>query len=264
MALANGTPSQDTLDRTPARALTFLLAVGRSPAIWGALQTRGYGDDEHASGWQRLLAVDPSRAKSSPVVPSADPAVLEAFAQVDKWDNENLPIVDVALANRVPEAHAFVFADGLAPADGAESVRVVTTFLDRADALEALAKEKPGAGAKKGAKAADTPPRLPLTPAQAKAAIDLLAARGITAEARKTVRGWLTTLQKGPEVRPAAPASDTTEARRAASLALYQWLNEWTTIARRVITRRDHLQTLKLASRKSPKPRAAKPDAPKK
>ena len=117
---------------------------------------------------------------------------------------------------------------------GAESVRVVTTFLDRADALEALAKEKPGAGAKKGAKAADTPPLLPLTPAQAKAAIDLLAARGITAEAR-----------------------------RAASLALYNWLNEWTTLARKVITRRDHLQTLRLASRKSPKPRAAKPDAPK-
>lgn len=264
MALANGTPSQDTLDRTPARALTFLLAVGRTPAIWGALQTRGYGDAEHGVGWQKLLAVDPSRAKSSPVVPSADPAVLEAFAQIDKWDNENLPIVDVALANRVPEAHAFVFADGLAPADGAESVRVVTTFLDRADALEAHAAEKPGAGAKKGAKAADTPAPPPLTPAQAKAAIELLEARGVTAEARKTARGWLTTLQKGPELRPAAaPAIGSTEARRAASLALYHWLNEWTTIARKVITRRDHLQALKLASRKSPKPRAAKPDAPK-
>jgi hypothetical protein len=61
-----------------------------------------------------------------------------------------------------------------------------------------------------------------------------------------------------------APASDTTEARRAASLALCQWLSEWTTIAHKVITPHAHLQTLKLASRKSPKPRAAKPDAPKK
>ncbi len=264
MALANGTPSQDTLDRTPARALTFLLAVGRTPAIWGALQTRGYGDAEHGSGWQKLLAVDPSRAKSSPVGGSADPAVREAFAKVDKWDNETLPIVDVALANRVPEAHAFFFADGLAPADGAESVRVVTTFLDRADALEAHAAEKPGAGSKKGAKAADTPAPPPLTSAQAKAAIELLEARGVTAEARKTARGWLTTLKKGPEVRPAeASATGSTEARRAASLALYNWLNEWTTIARKVITRRDHLLALKLAARKSPKPRAAKPDAPK-
>jgi hypothetical protein len=261
MALANTTPSQDTLDRTPGRALTFLLAVGRTPAIRGALQGRGYSDDEHAGGWAKLLAVDPSMAKSAPGVTSADPAVSEAFAKVDKWDNENLPIADVALAARAPEAHAILFADGLAPADGAESVRVVTTFLDRVDEIEAHAAEKPG---KKGAKA-DATDSLSLTAAQAKAAIELLHARGITAEVRKTVRGWLTTLQKGAEVRPVATSRETAESRRAATLALYHWLNEWSLIARKVISRRDHLVSLGLATRKSrvKKPDAKKPDAPK-
>jgi hypothetical protein len=258
MALANSLPSQDTLDRAPARALTFLLAVGRSPSIRGALQSRGYSDEEHAAGWAKLLAVDPSMARSAAGPTGGDPAVRDAFARVDRWDNENLPIADVALAARVPEAHAVLFADGLSPADGAESVRVVTVFLDRVDAIEALSAERPAG--RKGAKPADAAPPLPLTPAQARAAVEILHARGITAESRKTVRGWLATLQKGAEALPAAEPPDAAEPRREAVVALYLWLNEWSTIARRVITRRDHLLSLRLAARK---PRARKADAPK-
>ncbi len=245
------TPSQTTLDRTPSRTLLFLLAISRSAVIRGALQTRGYNDQEHAAGWQKLLAVDPSMAKTPEVQPSSDPAVAEALAMLDKWDNDNLPIVDVALVTRAPEAHAFLFADELAPTDGAESVRVVITFLDRVDTLEAMAEAKPS---KKPAKDGDTPGDPPLTPPQAKAAMKLLDARGITSDERVKVRGWLATLHKGTSVRPVvAPTPASLESHQAALMALYRWFDEWSTIAHKVISRRDLLIALGLATKKSSK-----------
>lgn len=253
--MATTTPSDDTLSRAPAKALTFILAVGRTPAIWGALTKKGYDSAEHAAGWAKLFAVDPAMAKGAEAVTSTDPAVTEAFAKIDRWDNDNLPIADVALANRVPEAHAYVFANGLAPADGAESVRVVATFLDRVDAVEAIA-EKPATHAKKPAKDADTPTSPPLTAAQAKAAMEILAARGITPAEREAARAWLATLLKGTETQPDQPSSAPTApaaptgSNRAAQVALYNWFTEWSTIARRVIARRDHLFSLGLATKK--------------
>lgn len=260
MATETRTPSQLTLDRTPARMLTFILAVGRFASIRGKLQTRGYTDAEHAHGWSLLHAIDPSIGRPALASTQSDAAVREAFAQIDAWDNENLPIADAALSHRAPEAHAFLFANDLAPAEGAESVRVVTTFLDRVDALEAHAKGDDAKPSKKAARGDETPTAPPLTKAQARAAVEVLTARGIHEAERKRAREWLSVLSKGVSPQDDGPSAASAAERQAALEALYRWLNEWSTIARKVITRRDHLIALGIATKKTSKKTSAKKD----
>ena len=67
------TLSAATLARTPGRALTFLLAVGRTPVIRGLLEVRGYTPAEHEAGWAKLRAVDPSAAP-----PGTTPSIVSA------------------------------------------------------------------------------------------------------------------------------------------------------------------------------------------
>jgi hypothetical protein len=181
------TPSQDTLQRAPARALSLLLGVGRAPHIWAHLSTRGYTAAEHATGWKLLRATDPSAAVD-PAAPARqnDAAVQDAMAQLDAWDNENLPIASVALRRREPAVHAYLFAHGLKHADGAASVRVVGIFLDRVDGVRAVAE-----GRSKEDVSFDR--------SQARKALALLHSRGLTEAALGDVRAWLKTVQRGAE-----------------------------------------------------------------
>ncbi len=232
---AETTPTRFTLERAPERALTFLLAVARWPAIRGLLEARGYTAEEHELGWKLLRAVDPTRAAAPSTGASGDggAAVREALAKLDRWDNDHLPIADVALKRRVPTVHAMLFAGGLAPVEGAASVTVVRTFLDRLDALD---------GVKRGAKHAT------ISRADATAALKLLATRGLDDAEREAAQGWLTAVEQGVEgSAPVAPEADA--ARMEALLALHEWRHEWATIARKVVTRRDYRIALGIAER---------------
>lgn len=246
-------PSQATLDRAPARALSFLLGVGRSPVIRAQLATRGYTDDEHDQGWKLLRAVDPSAGATSAA--TSDSSVSDAVAKLDAWDNQNLPIADAALRKRVPTVHAFLFANGLAPADGIESVRVVDTFLGRLDKVSDIAASE-RRDAKKSKPSADL---TAVTPEHAREALKILDTRGISAGERQTARGWLNTAQKGAA--PAAPPTAPT-ARAAPLVDLHDWVTEWTLVARKVLKRRDHLINIGVGEKKSPKRKTAKPAAP--
>lgn len=244
------TPSPDTLQRAPARALSLLLGVGRAPHIWAHLSTRGYTAAEHATGWKLLRATDPSAAVD-PAAPARqnDAAVQDALAQLDAWDNENLPIASVALRRREPEVHAYLFAHGLKHADGAASVRVVGIFLDRVDGVRAVAE-----GRSKEDVSFDR--------SQARKALALLHSRGLTDAALGDVRAWLKTVQRGAEptaaATAAAPAPDTT----AALLALYEWVDEWSQVARRVVKRRADLIQLGLAEKKARKTKGVETPKP--
>ncbi len=251
MSTTEVVPSRDTLDRAPVRALGFLIGVGRNPAIRGAMETRGYSTAEHNHGWHLLRSLDPAATPAGGAATRAqsDPAVRTAIAALDAWDNDNLPIADVALVKREPAAHAWLFANGLAPADGWASVPVVAIFLDRIDSLEARAeKEKTG----KKVRVADG-----VTLAQAKAAMGILASRGITAEIRVTARAWIATVQKGAT--PAAPASPkVSDEPTTAASDLHDWISEWTLVARKVLKRRDHLIAIGIGEKKAAR-RGAKP-----
>ena len=240
------TVSAVTLARAPGRALTFLLAVGRAPVIRGLLEVRGYTPAEHEAGWAKLRAVDPTAV--TPAAPaSSDPAMRAALALIAPWDNDNLPIADAALRKRVPAAHAYLFAGGLEASDGAESVTVVETFLTRVAGLEALAASK----SKKGADGAEAPA---VTPAQAKTALDLLDARGITPAVRASLKAALAVVRKGAGAeRAVAVAPARAAAQQAALEALYEWISEWTLVARKAVPRRDHQIALGIAAKKAPK-----------
>ncbi len=256
-------PSRQTLDRVPARALTFLLGVGRSAVIRGVLESKGYTNAEHERGWSLLRAVDPSVAPVEPgegALPQSDPAVREALANLDAWDNENLPIADVALRRREPAARAFLFAGGLAPSDGIASVRAVASFVERLDALDDVADPKPAAKSK--APARDDAAKPAVTKAQAKRALEILASRGIDEAARGSVQAWLATVQKGAAPAKPAPAVVAPVDVDAALRELYDWVDEWTLVARKVIKRRDHLVALGMATRKARAPKPAAPAKP--
>lgn len=254
MSPDDSTPSQATLDRAPARGLMFLLGVGRSPVIRAQLATRGYTDDEHERGWELLRAVDPSAGTASTATSNA--SVSDAVAKLDAWDNQNLPIADVALRKRAPRVHAFLFSGGLAPADGIESVRVVDTFLGRIDKVADVAARE-GRTTKKS-KPADEP--ADVTPDEAREALKVLGSRGISASERQAARGWLNTAQKGAA--PATPAAPSTVDRTAPLVDLHDWVTEWTLVARKVLKRRDHLINIGVGEKKSAKRKPKTPAAP--
>jgi hypothetical protein len=232
-------PHRSTLERAAVRALTFLLGVGRAPVIRGLLETRGYTAAEHAQGWKLLRAVDPTVAANDAPPDASDPAFRDAVARLDAWDNQNLPILDLALRRREPAVHGFLFAGGLAPADGAESVRVVATFFDRIDTIASIAE---------GEADNDTD----ITPKQAKGALTLLASRGVDAAERAAVQRWLDLAQRGAD--PIAPTVDADD--DDALVALHEWVTEWSLVARKVVTRKAHLIALGLAEKKPAKPKA--------
>lgn len=231
-------PPRAALERAARRALTFLLAVGRDPVARGLLETRGYSAHEHAEGWRLLRAVDPT-VKAGGHRDEDGAAARLALARLDAWGHQNLPILDLALRRREPDAHRFLFAGGLAPADGAASARAVAAFLDRVDALVGVASR-------------GVDPAVAVTPRQARVALAILTSRGAGDDVRETVHRWLDFARK--HAAPAAEGADPD----AALVALHEWLSEWRLIARKVVTRKSHLVALGLVGKGPAKPRATK------
>jgi hypothetical protein len=228
--------TDETLLATRARALSLLAAAGGVEGIRRALAARGYSDESHREGWAALHAASGYHPENA-ITGAAEPdAVIEARRALDAWDDVNFPIAEASLKHRHPAAHARVFGDGLAAGHGAESVVRVETFLNR---LDELAKAEP-------------------------AALRTLAARGITPEERARTRGLLQAATAFRAVDAEALAAK--DRGRAKALAerddalrvLRAWYEEWSTIARQVIVRKDWLIMMGLASRKRP----AKPASP--
>ncbi len=236
-------PVLRTLERTPQRAIKFLSGSRRNLEIDAMLKSVGFDAEARREGWRRLHAID-SPVDRGPVV-IFDPRVVAALQGLDRFDDHCLPIVDVTLRYNHPEAHDTVFAGGLAAAQGDASVLVSRKLVDRVEAL-------------------------------APAPRALLEKRGLTAAKIQEAREWLALVEgvhladamlHGVEEAAAAEvdgadddaddleAGDPGPVDRAwyqAALALWQWLDEWTTIARKVIRRRDQLIQLGLARRKAP------------
>lgn len=236
-AITPPTVGQETLDATPERAIKFLRGVGTVPAIRSALAARGYTQDEHDRGWELLHAA--SGYGHQPDFGSAvDPAVHNAIATLDAWDEDGFRIVRAALGRLHPE-QAKTVLDGLGPSTGPAAVVGVKLLLDR---LDALAKSKAAGD---------------------HAALKTLVARGIGDEERKRLRGVVAVAEKGTAVKAPAPS----EAARSAKVAerqqalcdLRSWYDDWAEMARASIKRRDRLIRLGLAKRKSPKKPAPAP-----
>jgi hypothetical protein len=237
MPTKSQTPSRQVLEETPSRALAFLRAVGTSAPIRAALAKAGYTEEEHALGWSLLHKV----SGYSATMPKAteDTSARDAIAELDALDEGLFRRVRAALRRLHPEQEAYVFGDELGPAQGAASVISVSTLLQRLDGLKSAPERKK-------------------TRKQDQAALDTLAARGITAEERERLRALVEAAQRAVAVSDEETGSNDAGEREQGLLALRSWYLDWSDTARSVITRRDYLIRLGLAQRK----KAAKKSAP--
>ena len=247
--------SRWTLERLPGRVLKFLSALGRYPEIRALLVVRGYTEAEHELGWSLLHRASHFQAAPGTPQAGADPAVTEAIATLDNWDEPNFATILAILRRFFPEVAKFVF-EGLKPAQGAAAVLSVKTFLDR---IQQLTDGKERAASRK----------------QDHAALALLAKRGYPDSEWARLAGLVKTAEKGakPDAEQVAaaeeqvaaggveaePALDPAEEKTL--LELHGWYEDWSTVAGNHITRKRYLIALGLASpRKAKKGQKGKTD----
>jgi len=227
--------TRETLEGTPVRVLTFLKAVGTSASIRASIAARGYRREDHMEGWKLLHAVS---GYQDPEAPDDDTSVRDAIQQLDEWDEGGFQIVAATLKHRFPEQASFLLK-GLKPATGAAAVLGVKQLLDRLDALET------GEGRS-------------ATRETAQAALAILAQRGIDSTQRQRLRDLIKVAESAPEISlPDAQSAAKADAAHVKRLmALRAWFEEWSSITRVAIKRRDYLIRLGLARRhpKSPEP----------
>lgn len=240
----NASVGDDALDKAPRRALDFLSGVSRNAQIREVLASYGYTDDVHQEGWSLLGNTGgQSRPAQGPAAASVD--VADAVAQLAAWNTRTFALADCGLRHTFPAQHAFLFEGELSAQSGNGAVLAASTFLQRLDAL------------------ADDPER-EATRDDDHAALARLDARSVTPAERARGAMLVATIQAGaskPE--PTAPPRAAAD-HRAAKLAVYKWVDEWSSVARIAISRRDLLIRIGLAS---PRPRkvtkeAAKPATP--
>jgi hypothetical protein len=211
------TPSRQTLDLVPARCITFVIAIAKYPAIAAALDAKGYDQAETDFVWTRLARLGqlPSKGPGPGV---AEANVLAAVRELDAWDEKNFEAITRILDRTFPAFVSILFHD-LEPKEGPEAVDSVSTLLDRLDALETST--EPDAGA----------------------VLKLLAKRGYPPAERQRLRALVLASSQF------APKATLSDAERLQILTeLYGWISDWSATARLVITRRQHLIALGIAS----------------
>lgn len=221
------------LQETPIRSLKMLTAIASVPAIRAAMSTRGYMDAEQDEGFALMLKA--SGYKRTAALPNSDPKVRAALVEIDAWDETNFRIARAALARKHQPQCDFVF-NGLEASSGVESLAGVALFCERVDALE-------------------NSPERKATRREDKAALETLAARGITPEERARVKELIKIASSAPAVdpEPAKTRADAEAERLQALRELRAWYDEWSEVARAVVKRRDHLIQMGLAKRKGEK-----------
>jgi hypothetical protein len=232
-------PSRQVLDELPGKALKFLTALSTNMAVRGLLASRGYTDADHEEGWGVMLTVSGYRRAEAknPITSVINKAARAALDEIDAWDDPNFRIIRATLRRRYPAQEEFLL-EGLNASQGPTCVVMVSTLLDRLQVMESGEGREP-------------------TRDDDRKAVELLSARGVTAEVRTHLRALIETV-KGTESDadpvPVVRSNDDGDGDAGeARLALHAWYQEWSEIARSVCTRRDHLIALGLGKRKPAK-----------
>jgi hypothetical protein len=230
--------SDEILEETPTRVTRVLTALARSSVIRTLMQRGGLTDEDVTEG-RTLLLRCLAQPSSTPTTDTDDARRRrEALATLDAWDEPNFARYRAALRRHYPAAERYVF-NGLTAGSGPAAVQAVATFLQRVGEVEA--------GRAEGINR--TVGRMVTT---------LLAQRGLDAAERRRLNALVTEALSPADALPAAEVDDT--ARREALVALRGWYEEWSTVARAEVKRRDHLILLGLARRSAAKTKA--PPAP--
>lgn len=220
--------TRETLELTPGKALQFLLGVGARPPIRTVLEQRGFDDEERKRGWKLLEEVGNHSLDETEV----DPAVSAAIAEIDAWDEPNIRLIRAAFT-RYPGVADTVLR-GITPTVGPAAILNVARILERLDGLEGTT--------------------------EGDAALTTLGVRGLPKAERKRIAG-LVKIAKSAQKAGASEAESNDQAYLQGLLALREWYEEWSEIARLVVTRRDHLIRLGLATRRTTDASPAADDA---
>jgi hypothetical protein len=224
------TVSRETLEKTPGKLLELLRGAGTRPVIFGMLREHGYTEEEHQRGWGLVHEV--SGFSPAPSYNAVNQHSVAAIVQLDADDERIHTIADACLKHRMPTVHAALL-DGLEPGSGMDSVVYTAQLVSRVGAL------------RQGT--------LPdVTEEQAEQALALLAARGPDEDAWARLAALVAQAQAASTEEAPTPAASRAELEAALRKAR-AFYDEWSAIARAVITRRDHLILLGLATRRSPK-----------
>ena len=215
-----------TTNGKAARVLHFLMGA-RNPQVRQYLQPFGFGEPQLQKGWVLLRQVADVRTTYQPRIPK-DPTIARAC---DDWRGRWFTIAQASLRRSYPAVETWLF-NGLQTNNVELSTVTVPLFVGRVRQLGA----------------ADAPV------ADAKAARDLLAERGLTDSVLAMVDPWVQQLTMFAGEAPPPPV--TAEAEAEALDALWSWYLEWSTIVRAAIEDRSLLRELGFLKthRASPEP----------
>lgn len=248
--------SEEVLEETPSRVTRFISGVGALAVVRTQLEGAGMTDADIEEGTKLLMAcLGSTPAVAAPQDSGSAKRQREAVATLDAWDEPNFARYQAALDRRFPAVGERVFRD-LVAGTGAAAVQGVATFLLRIDGCEHAARKGED---KKVSEAVTTAAEAfhDVPAAACKGAVELLAQRGLDRDERKRLAGLVQVALGNTESIELAPAAEAarTAKRREAQRALKAWFEEWSTTARAVVPRRDHLIRLGLAKRKAPAPK---------
>jgi len=221
-----------TLEQVPDKVFTFVRAAGTNLTIRAALRRRGYTPEVHQQAW--MLLHTSGNVSPQGEITAIDSTVAGALAELDAIDADTIEVIDATLSRRFPD-QAKVLIGGLRPATGMRAVYNVDHIVRGAKALRSAANRK-------------------ATRKQDKAALDLLAERGLTTAELDRLAELVAVATSASEVQPPDPAEgQAADERYVRALGdLWLWYNEWSRIAKTVVKRRDYLMQLGLAHRSSP------------
>lgn len=212
-------PSDWALRELPARAATFLQAVGSHAAIRAAMQSAGYGPWDHEEGLSLLRST--CAYGTGGLDPAEDEPARDAAAAVAQWTGTHVGRLRAAVERLHPDA-LWVFA-GFDGGASSSPLLGVAQLLEHLHSLEGRAHSAP--------------------------LLETLSCRGFDQRERERLQDLLRTAQRALE--PSRPRDEPTgRAPDEATLALHQWLNDWSTTARAVLKRKDWLIRLGVSRRR--------------
>ena len=184
------------------RVLRFLRG-SIHPAVFGRLVTRGFSTAVYDEGNALLANAVFTRSEAAPRASPADNPAVAKVAELEKlW----VPVAQASLERRHPAVFEPLFR-GYQRVGGVDVILMVRLFVERSRALAAQADD------------------------ESRAAVALLASRGLTAAVVDEMDAALAAAMKAARPIVAAPPGEADEAERA----MWDYYLEWSRIARTVI-----------------------------
>ncbi|MEO1270483.1 MAG: hypothetical protein AAFX99_20540 [Myxococcota bacterium] len=225
-------PSRITLDKAVPRASRFLSALAQRSDIHSVMATSGgYSALHHTRGINLMVRAMGTVPAAPPPSDDTNEALRDAIAQCSTLDDTVIAKLAAALEYAHPEVYAFMSAS-LEPGEGLQAVANLQLIATR---LRALKDDPAPVGGTDVLKAA--------TQALAEYGLDQARIDALEALAQQASG---VPEQAAPGIQGVLSKEEIEQAR----IALYYWHKGWARIARSIITRRDWLIRLGLATRR--------------